>query len=109
MRMGKRWQMWPSCCSLHLWHMDYSPDGGAVSYYGPKGEPKGGVPIQGGLGFCPSPCDYGSLMSPAMRQFQKLCHMCHWWFFSLMGAAAKLFSTFQLGIFKMSGLFVLPL
>jgi hypothetical protein len=88
--------------------MDYSPDGGAVSYYGPKGEPKGGVPIQGGLGFCPSPCDYGSLMSPAVCLFQKLCHMCIDDFSGLMDDDAKLFSTFQLCIFKMSGLFVLP-
>jgi hypothetical protein len=24
-RERRRWQMWPSCCSLRLWQMDYAP------------------------------------------------------------------------------------
>jgi hypothetical protein len=89
--------------------MDYSPDGGAVSYYGPKGEPKGGVPIQGGLGFCSSPCDYGSLTSSAYTSVTKGCvTRAIDGFTGLMDDDSKLSNTFQLDIFKMSGLFVLP-
>jgi hypothetical protein len=46
------------------------PDGGADSYDGPKQKPKGDVSIQGRPGFS-SPCDYGSLISPATHQCQK--------------------------------------
>jgi hypothetical protein len=89
--------------------MDYAPDGGADSYNGPKEKPKGDVSIQGGPGFCSFPCDYGSLMSPAIHRCQKA--VSHVPLTVLQGSWMMMLSypnTFQLNIFKMSGLFVLP-
>jgi hypothetical protein len=84
-------------------------DGGADSYDRPKEKPKDEISIQVSPGFCSSPCDYGSLTSPAYTSVPKGCvTRAIDGFTGLMDDDTKLSNTFQLGIFKMSGLFVLP-